>query len=110
MEFLRFTFHIENSFSAISSSSSGFTFPVIKRAQFILDKIRKDAGEQTEIDSSSVVFEEVHAEENKTSLTGALFSDEELILDEILSSDTNNLTPIQALQMIARWKQTLSGW
>lgn len=98
-----------NSYGIHVARLAGVPETVIKRAQFILDKIRKDAGEQTEIDSGSVVFEEVHAEENKTSLTGALFSDEELILDEILSSDTNNLTPIQALQMIARWKQTLSG-
>ena len=45
----------------------------------------------------------------QTSLTGALFSDEEMILDEILSLDTDNMTPIAALQALARWKKTLSG-
>ena len=38
-----------------------------------------------------------------------LFSDEELILDEILSTDTDNLSPIEALLRIARWKKALSG-
>ena len=46
-------------------------------------------------------------QENKQSFTGALFSDEELILDEILSIDLNNMTPLSALQTISRWKKTL---
>lgn len=37
-----------------------------------------------------------------------LFSDEELILDEILSTDTDTLPPIEALLKIARWKKALS--
>ena len=36
-----------------------------------------------------------------------LFSDEELIINEILSTNTDETTPIQALQMINRWKRTL---
>ena len=43
------------------------------------------------------------------SVTPGLFSDEEIIISEILSTDTDNLTPINALQTIARWKKTLSG-
>lgn len=38
-----------------------------------------------------------------------LFSDDEIILGEIRSADTNNMTPISALQLIERWKKTLSG-
>ena len=38
-----------------------------------------------------------------------LFSDEELILDEILSAEPDNLTPLEALQLVARWKKHLSG-
>ena len=41
--------------------------------------------------------------------TPGLFSDEEIILDEILSADTDNMTPMSALQAISRWKKTLSG-
>ena len=40
--------------------------------------------------------------------TKGLFSDEEIILGEILSADTDNMTPISALQLIERWKKTLS--
>ncbi len=36
-----------------------------------------------------------------------LFSDEEMILDEILSIDTNLITPLDALQKIDRWKKLL---
>lgn len=39
---------------------------------------------------------------------GGLFRDEEIILDEIISADTDNMTPISALQLIERWKKTLS--
>ena len=40
--------------------------------------------------------------------TKGLFSDEEIILGEIRSADTDNMTPISALQLIERWKKTLS--
>ncbi len=38
---------------------------------------------------------------------GQLFSDEELVLDELLSVDTNTITPLEALQRIDRWKKQL---
>ena len=38
-----------------------------------------------------------------------LFSDEEMILDEILSADPDDLTPREALDLVARWKKQLSG-
>lgn len=40
--------------------------------------------------------------------TKGLFSDEEIILGEIRSADTDNMTPISALQLIECWKKTLS--
>ena len=46
---------------------------------------------------------------NKEFYTPGLFCDEEIILDEILSCDVDNITPISALQIISRWKKTLSG-
>ena len=45
----------------------------------------------------------------KTAVSPGLFSDEEIIISEILSTDTDNLTPLNALQAIARWKKALSG-
>ena len=38
----------------------------------------------------------------------ALFSDEELVLDEIISADIDNLTPMQALRLIERWRGILA--
>ena len=38
-----------------------------------------------------------------------LFSDEEIILDEILSCDVDNITPMNAMNLISRWKKALSG-
>jgi DNA mismatch repair protein MutS len=37
-----------------------------------------------------------------------LFSDEELILDEILSLKPDAMTPLEALRAIDRWKRALS--
>ena len=42
-----------------------------------------------------------------TNLPG-LFSDEEMIIDSILSTDVNSITPIEALSKIAEWKKLLS--
>ena len=41
--------------------------------------------------------------------TPGLFSDEEIIISEILSVDLDNMTPMNALQAISRWKKNLSG-
>ncbi len=39
----------------------------------------------------------------------ALFSDEEMILNEILSVNTDGITPLEALQLLAGWKKKLLG-
>jgi DNA mismatch repair protein mutS len=46
-------------------------------------------------------------EKKKASPEKNLFSDEEMIINEILSTNTDETTPIQALQMISRWKKAL---
>ena len=43
-----------------------------------------------------------------TQLVGEMFSEEELVLDEILSCDIDNMTPMVALQNILRWKKSLA--
>ncbi len=47
--------------------------------------------------------------ENIETHSPGLFSDEEIIISEILSVDLNNITPMNALQTISRWKKTLLG-
>ena len=39
----------------------------------------------------------------------SLFAEEELILNEILSTNPDEITPINALQLISSWKNKLSG-
>jgi len=39
----------------------------------------------------------------------SLFAEEELILNEILSTNPDEITPIKALQLISSWKNKLSG-
>ena len=59
-----------------------------------------------------LVFEhipEAKKEEPVQYSTPGLFSDEEIIISEILSTDLDNMTPMNALQTISRWKKSLSG-
>ena len=103
----------ENSYGLHVASLAGIPKLVLDRASFILEKIQEEAT-QTPIHSGEVLKKsenetQKQVEPKNFSLTGALFSDEELILDEILSADTDNLTPLAALQLVSRWKKTLSG-
>lgn len=93
-----------NSYGIHVARLAGIPDTVIDRAQDILEKIQKDAGDE------SVVPETVKTEQKKTmTYTGGLFSEEELVINEILSADADNMTPMEALQAIARWKSSLSG-
>ncbi|MCR5219109.1 DNA mismatch repair protein MutS [Treponema sp.] len=100
----------QNSYGIHVARLAGVPEAVIKRAQTILEKIQGEAEEKPVINAGQVTFEEEKPQKAQPlSITGGLFSDEELILDEILSIETDAMTPIQALQTIARWKHTLSG-
>ncbi|MBQ5570548.1 MAG: DNA mismatch repair protein MutS, partial [Treponema sp.] len=108
-----------NSYGIHVASLAGIPEPVIQRAKSILERIQNEASDQPIVSASPEQVEETIVRQpaiqqkeepaKRESLTGALFSDEELILDEILSLDVDNLTPIAALQNLARWKKTLSG-
>jgi DNA mismatch repair protein MutS len=50
---------------------------------------------------------EIEKEEKPKLTMPSLFSEEEMILDEILSTNPEDITPIQALQLIHRWKSRL---
>ena len=106
----------ENSYGIHVASLAGVPSPVIDRARELLEKIQSDA-DKKKLPESGPNFPPLEECKKKTeetpsksdSWTGALFSDEEMILDEILSVDLNNTTPMQALKAVARWKKTLSG-
>lgn len=94
----------QNSYGVHVAKLAGIPDSVIERANEILGRIQNDAENKNLIPETKQTSAEV-----KQSYTGALFSEEEMILEEILSCDVDNMTPIAALQSLSRWKKTLSG-
>ncbi|MDO4507763.1 MAG: DNA mismatch repair protein MutS, partial [Spirochaetales bacterium] len=96
----------ENSYGIHVARLAGIPEQVIDRAQSILEKIQADAGE-----TANVIETVKTAAPEKKGLTfaGGLFSEEEMVINEILSSDLDNMTPMAALQAISRWKKSLDG-
>ncbi|MFA6855903.1 MAG: DNA mismatch repair protein MutS [Treponema sp.] len=93
----------EDSYGIHVARLAGIPQQVTDRADVILAHIQTVASDRPVLESVPVPAPQtvMHSPE--------LFSDEEIILDEILSSDPDNMTPLAALQTIARWKKTLSG-
>ena len=99
-----------NSYGIHVAKLAGIPQAVIDRANVILSHIQALAND------NPVILDDVPAKSSESEKTLAaapvnpgLFSDEEIIISEILSVDTDNLTPLNALQIIARWKKALSG-
>lgn len=99
-----------NSYGIHVAKLAGIPQAVIDRANVILSHIQALAND------NPVILDDVPAKSSESDKTLAaapvnpgLFSDEEIIISEILSVDTDNLTPLNALQIIARWKKALSG-
>ena len=92
----------QNSYGLHVARLAGLPENVVNRAQKILDAIQ---------DKTSQNLEKISKvqETAPSNVQSGLFSDEEIILDEILSSSPDEITPMAALQMISRWKKTLSG-
>ncbi len=91
----------ENSYGIHVARLAGVPQSVIDRASVILAHIQNLAANKPVLDSVPDV--------RTSSEAPGLFSDEEIVLDEILSADTDNMTPLAALQAVARWKKSLSG-
>lgn len=112
----------ENSYGIHVASLAGVPKAVIDRANFILQKIQGEAIDKAvDLESEFSVEEEAEPSAEKTETSCAaqivsknysapgLFSEEEMILDEILSMDTDNMTPLAALEAVNRWKNSLLG-
>ena len=101
----------ENSYGIHVAKLAGIPQSVIDRANVILSHIQALAQD------NPIILDDIPQNEKANSKgqslpppsTPGLFSDEEIIISEILSTDTDNLTPLNALQIIARWKKALSG-
>lgn len=99
----------ENSYGIHVAKLAGIPQSVIDRANVILAHIQALAND------NPVILDDLPAKASASDapaqapVNPGLFSDEEIIISEILSVDTDNLTPLNALQIIARWKKALSG-
>lgn len=97
----------ENSYGIHVAKLAGIPQNVIDRANVILSHIQALAND------NPILLDDIPKAQIPASqpapVNPGLFSDEEIIISEILSTDTDNLTPLNALQAIARWKKALSG-
>ena len=104
----------QNSYGLHVAQLAGIPREVVNRAQSILDVIVKNSNIYT--DSTSDLG--IYTQQNQSSFTDkklvpsstlpGLFSDEEMVLDSILSTDVNSITPLEALAKISEWKKLLS--
>ena len=92
----------ENSYGIHVAKLAGIPQSVIDRANVILAHIQAVAQDKP-------VMESDIPSPAAAPLTPGLFSDEEIIISEILSCDTDNMTPMDALKYLAKWKKDLSG-
>ncbi len=83
---------------------AGLPFPVIERAKVLLKEYESHKGTVSSGGEKKQLVPEKTAGNSGAPL---LFSKEELILNEIVSSEPDNMTPMQALQLIERWKKAL---
>ena len=97
----------ENSYGIHVAKLAGVPEIVIKRANEILCHIQDVAENKPVLDEITEYKETESVKQNP--IAPGLFSDEEIVLDEILSADPDNMTPLAALQSISRWKKALSG-
>lgn len=100
----------ENSYGIHVAQLAGIPESVIERSNAILEQIQNKAKDNPiEIQNSVVQTVKEPVAEQKAFTGPGLFSDEEIILDEILSCDVDNITPMNAMSLISRWKKALSG-
>lgn len=72
----------------------------------IVTSVRAENTEQNAIPNDTEIKQEL---QKQTMNLPSLFSEEELVLDEILSANPDDITPMQALQKIIRWQEKLNG-
>ena len=102
----------ENSYGIHVASLAGVPSSVIRRANEILAALHSDSESfesGTNVQNLNTVQTATETPLEKSTTLPGLFTDEELVLDEILSCDPDDMTPRQALDLVARWKKSLSG-
>ena len=99
----------ENSYGIHVARLAGVPEEVINRANQLLDFIQSNAEEKPLLNQAPEYKAQPTTAATASVSAPGLFSDEEIVLDEILSTDPDNMTPLQALQLVLRWKKALSG-
>ncbi|MBO7419933.1 MAG: DNA mismatch repair protein MutS, partial [Spirochaetaceae bacterium] len=110
----------ENSYGLHVARLAGIPQKVIDRAKKIIAMLQQHSpATETIISDDGAVVEAAAATASAKSdavkklhtATNApgLFSEEELVLEEILSLNIDELTPLEALKNLARWQKQLSG-
>ncbi len=89
----------ENSYGLHVAKLAGVPTAIIERAQSILDSLQNK--------TTYTQLPETKSIEEKSSPVLELFSKEENIITEIRSTNIDELTPLQSLQLLARWKENL---
>ncbi len=95
----------ENSYGLHVARLAGIPDSIIERAQVILDGLQY----------KTTWTELPETKQNDTQKTTSsaqnlsLFADEEMVLNEILSCNIDTLTPLESLQLLARWRKNLAG-
>lgn len=102
-----------NSYGIHVAGLAGIPQSVLTRAENLLYMRSQFQKERTIQETGSSYSTAIASEEKASSSPAAkglsLFPEEELILNEILSTDPDETAPIKALQLIASWKNRLSG-
>ena len=99
----------ENSYGIHVAQLAGIPESVIDRANVILEQIQNKAKDNPIVIENKKTEKIIKVEEAPKFTAPGLFSDEEIILDEILSCDVDNITPMNAMNLISRWKKAISG-
>jgi DNA mismatch repair protein MutS len=110
-----------NSYGIHVARLAGIPESVIARSRDLLARFQTAAGElpdatgDTEVLCAAGMPHQTNPAVSATDETVSagtrpgLFSDEELIIDEILSLKPDTITPLEALQLVSRWKKGLGG-
>ena len=101
-----------NSYGIHVAQLAGIPRQVIDRARDLLTAIQTVAGAggiSATLSGSTVSSVDCPVPEQNVGSVPGLFSDEELVLDEILSVNPDEISPLEALLCVSRWKKTLSG-
>ncbi len=97
----------ENSYGLHVAKLAGVPSEIVSRANEILEGLQYKTP-WTDLPETKV---ETATENKKPSVPASpsLFADEEMVLNELLSCNIDALTPLESLQLLARWKKNLTG-